>query len=149
MKLLITLAVLAMLAIGIRLTIPRLGNSVAGGIVERDSMQQLAPCPGTPNCHLDEFIISGDATNAIDTIADIVGEQPGTHVVTRDARYLHATFSTALMGYVDDVEFLLKDADAGSQPVVQVRSASRLGHSDLGANAKRVESLRQAAIGRL
>jgi uncharacterized protein (DUF1499 family) len=40
---------------------------------------------------------------------------------------------------VDDVELLLKPQEG----VVIVRSASRVGHSDLGVNADRVESLRR------
>jgi uncharacterized protein (DUF1499 family) len=43
---------------------------------------------------------------------------------------------TKLMGYVDDVEFLLD----GKQ--VHVRSASRLGYSDWGVNRKRIEAIR-------
>ena len=42
------------------------------------------------------------------------------------------------MGFVDDVEFLL-DEDA---KVIHVRSASRLGESDLGVNRKRIETIR-------
>ena len=44
----------------------------------------------------------------------------------------------ALMGFVDDVEFYC-DGTA-----IQVRSASRLGYSDLGVNRKRVEVIREA-----
>jgi uncharacterized protein (DUF1499 family) len=42
------------------------------------------------------------------------------------------------MGYVDDVEFYL---DEGAN-VIHVRSASRLGKSDLGVNRQRVEEIR-------
>ena len=42
------------------------------------------------------------------------------------------------MGFVDDVEFFL-DENAN---VIHVRSASRLGNSDLGTNRKRVEAIR-------
>jgi uncharacterized protein (DUF1499 family) len=42
------------------------------------------------------------------------------------------------MGYVDDVEFRKTETQ------VHVRSASRVGHSDMGANRKRVEALRAA-----
>lgn len=42
------------------------------------------------------------------------------------------------MKYVDDVEFWF-DPSAG---VIQVRSASRLGESDLGANRSRIEAIR-------
>lgn len=53
--------------------------------------------------------------------------------------YLYAEYTSKLMGYVDDVEFLLLP----EQGIVHVRSASRLGYSDMGANRKRIESLRQ------
>ncbi len=45
-------------------------------------------------------------------------------------------FKSQLMGYVDDVEFYF-DGKA-----IQVRSASRLGKSDLGVNRKRIEDIR-------
>jgi uncharacterized protein (DUF1499 family) len=44
------------------------------------------------------------------------------------------------MGFVDDVEFFVDPA----RSVIQVRSASRLGHRDFGVNRKRIESLRAA-----
>jgi uncharacterized protein (DUF1499 family) len=56
--------------------------------------------------------------------------------------YLRATFRSRLFGYEDDVEFRL-DIAAG---VVHVRSASRVGHSDFGANRKRVEALRREYV---
>jgi len=43
------------------------------------------------------------------------------------------------MGFVDDVEFHKDDINQ----VIHVRSASRLGKSDLGVNRKRVEEIRQ------
>ena len=52
--------------------------------------------------------------------------------------YLYAEYTSPLMGYVDDVEFLLQ----AEQGVIHLRSASRLGYSDMGANRKRIESLR-------
>jgi uncharacterized protein (DUF1499 family) len=51
--------------------------------------------------------------------------------------YLAATFRTPLLGFIDDLEARL-DREAG---VIQLRSASRVGHSDLGANRKRIERL--------
>jgi uncharacterized protein (DUF1499 family) len=52
--------------------------------------------------------------------------------------YLAAMFETTLFRFVDDVELRL-DAEAG---VIHIRSASRVGRSDLGANRKRVAVLR-------
>jgi uncharacterized protein (DUF1499 family) len=42
------------------------------------------------------------------------------------------------MGFVDDVEFLVDDA----AKVIHVRSASRLGESDMGVNRSRIEAIR-------
>jgi uncharacterized protein (DUF1499 family) len=46
-------------------------------------------------------------------------------------------FRTSL-GFVDDVEFYVD----GSQKVIHLRSASRVGYWDLGVNRKRMESIR-------
>ena len=104
---------------------------------------KLAPCPGTPNCVSSQ---SEDAQFKIDplppvTIADlktIVANMERTTIIEETDNYLYAEFKSKLMGYVDDVEFYL-DPDAN---VIQVRSASRLGQSDLGVNRKRIEEIR-------
>ena len=61
-------------------------------------------------------------------------------IITQNENYLYAEYTSAIMRFVDDVEFLY---DPGQQ-VVQVRSASRLGTSDLGVNRKRIEFIRSA-----
>jgi hypothetical protein len=53
--------------------------------------------------------------------------------------YARYEFATPLLRDVDDVEFLL---DAGER-VIHVRSASRVGHADLGANRNRIERIRE------
>jgi uncharacterized protein (DUF1499 family) len=58
--------------------------------------------------------------------------------VTQSPDYLYAQCSTRWLKFTDDVEFYL-DASAG---VIHVRSASRIGRSDLGVNRARVEALR-------
>jgi uncharacterized protein (DUF1499 family) len=81
---------------------------------------------------------SGDVAAAFQKLCKLVQAQPRASVVTQDGQYLHAEFSSPLMGFVDDVEFLL----AAEQRLIDVRSAARLGYSDFGVNRKRVESLR-------
>lgn len=151
----LSVLLLLIIFIALKLATPKLGKLAVGGIIDTDGERSLADCPDTPNCQsseatresqrVDRFVINNDPEQAIATLADIVKQQVGTQIVAQDANYLHATFSTPLMGYVDDVEFLLSEDDSS----VQVRSASRLGHSDLGANAKRVEHLRKVASGTL
>ncbi|MEO0014805.1 MAG: hypothetical protein RLZZ535_3194 [Cyanobacteriota bacterium] len=104
---------------------------------------KLATCPGTPNC------VNSQSDNAqakieplpavsIAEIKKVVDGMEGATIIEKNENYLYAEFKSKLMGYVDDVEFYL-DFDTNG---VQVRSASRLGKSDLGVNRKRVEEIR-------
>ena len=104
---------------------------------------QLKACPGSPNCVNSQ---SDDPQSkiaplpgvAISTIKEVVQDMERTKIVEETDNYLYAEFTSKLMGYVDDVEFYLDN----SANVVHVRSASRLGQSDLGVNRKRVEEIR-------
>ena len=104
---------------------------------------KLKACPGTPNCVNSQ---SDDPQSKIEplpttSIAEIKGVVEGmekTTIIEETDNYLYAEFQSKLMGYVDDVEFYV-DRDAN---VTHVRSASRLGKSDLGVNRKRVEEIR-------
>ena len=58
-------------------------------------------------------------------------------MVEQTNHYIHAEASSALFGFVDDLELLL-DVSNGS---IQARSVSRLGDSDLGVNANRLREL--------
>ena len=78
----------------------------------------------------------GDGTTAMKKLRDVIDDQPGVEVIESRSDYLYAEFTSKLMGFVDDVEFY---CDGG---VIQVRSASRLGYSDLGVNRKRIEAIR-------
>jgi uncharacterized protein (DUF1499 family) len=92
------------------------------------SYADIAPLPG-----------NGDPEATLDRIASIVEAMDGAKIVKKEPGYLYAQFTSRLMKYVDDAEFWL-DSAAG---VIQVRSASRLGSSDLGVNRKRIEFIRQ------
>jgi uncharacterized protein (DUF1499 family) len=82
--------------------------------------------------------LRGDAAATMAQIKSIVESTDGAVVVTSEAGYLYAQYTTRWMKFTDDVEFWF-DPAAG---VVQVRSASRLGQRDLGANRHRIEALR-------
>jgi uncharacterized protein (DUF1499 family) len=61
-------------------------------------------------------------------------------LVEQKPDYLHAEAQTRWLRFVDDVEFWINPQSG----VIEVRSASRLGKEDLGANRKRVEMIRAA-----
>jgi uncharacterized protein (DUF1499 family) len=111
---------------------------------------KLAPCPTSPNCVISQgdedaehaiapLAYSGDPAQAIAKLTAIVKAMPRTTIIESTDSYLYAEFASKLLGFVDDVEFYLDPAES----VIQVRSASRLGQSDLGVNRQRVEAIRQ------
>lgn len=109
---------------------------------------RLAPCPGTPNCVCSDDNDAGHAiapltfqstpAAAIAQLKQIISGMERTTIVTESADYLYAEFKSKLMGFVDDVEFY---ADAATR-TIHVRSASRLGQSDLGVNRQRIDAIR-------
>jgi uncharacterized protein (DUF1499 family) len=115
---------------------------------------KLRPCPGSPNCvstqAADEFhradpLTFEDAPEAaMARLKTALLLQPRVRIVTATDTYLHAEFTTALLRFVDDVEFLIDS----QHKVIHFRSASRVGYSDLGANRKRMETIRRAFISR-
>ena len=103
---------------------------------------RLTACPDSPNCVASfesdaEHGIQPLQANLLQVERVLLGLVEANIVESRDG-YLYAEFTSRLMRYVDDVEFL-EDSTAG---VIHVRSASRLGYSDLGVNRKRIENIR-------
>ena len=110
---------------------------------------RLAPCPSSPNCvssysqdaqhGIAALSYDSEPEMAIANLKQIIESMPRTNIVKEEENYLYAEFTSKIMGYVDDVEFYV-DEDANA---IQVRSASRLGESDLGVNRERVETIRE------
>ena len=109
----------------------------------------LAPCPDTPNCvstaatddvhRIEPIRFTGSPDEALARLRTILESRPRTRIVAADRNYLHAECTSPLFRFVDDVEFLI-DSEQG---IVHVRSASRVGKSDLGVNRERMESIRR------
>lgn len=103
---------------------------------------RLSPCPDSPNC-VSSFATAPDqaiqplAAN-IEQIKAVIDTLDEAQIVESRSNYLHVEFTSSVFRFVDDVEFLW-DAKSG---VTQLRSASRLGYSDLGVNRERIETLR-------
>lgn len=107
----------------------------------------LMGCPPSPNCvssqsndfhQIEPFYYSTDRETALAKLTNIIKSQPNSAVITAKDDYIYSEFTSAFMGYVDDVEFY---APPNSQSI-EVRSASRLGESDLGVNRQRIETIR-------
>ena len=114
--------------------------------------RRLASCPNSPNCvssqadnpvqQIKPFPLKVDATRTLAALRRLIEKLPGARVVETEPNYLQAEFTSRILRFVDDVEFLL-DLEA---QVVHVRSASRAGYWDFGANRRRVEQIRKAYL---
>lgn len=120
----------------------------------------LRPCPKSPNCvnslykedqkHYIKAIKTRAPQNPDNTIedAETVTHQNRDHllevlntlekvkVVQVGDNYIKAEFSSKVFSFVDDVEFLILPEK------IEVRSASRTGYHDMGANRRRIEKIR-------
>ncbi|MBX2883647.1 MAG: DUF1499 domain-containing protein [Granulosicoccus sp.] len=143
MKFLISLVVIVVLFFAARWGVSL--KSSEGALTGIDN-GNLRKCPDSPNCvssqdiseghQIDEFRLA--STTTIADIASTLRTLPRINIEIQQDNYLHATIKTRLLGFTDDLELL-----AGDSPgQFHIRSASRLGVSDLGVNRKRVEHLR-------
>jgi uncharacterized protein (DUF1499 family) len=114
---------------------------------------QLSPCPSSPNCVSTEandsrhrtgpFVLLLPPDRAWEAAREAVASLAGTRIVSDTGDYLHAESTSALLGYVDDLELQLR-----AEGRIAVRSASRTGWYDMGANRERVWELRRVLAAR-
>jgi uncharacterized protein (DUF1499 family) len=122
------------------------GNALAVGI----NNDRLEPCPVSPNCVVSQNADKAhqiyaieyhrDRSEAKELLLKVLSVTPRTQIIEQTDNYIHAESKSRIFGFVDDVEFYFpKDTKA-----IEVRSASRVGESDLGVNRRRLEQIRLA-----
>lgn len=110
----------------------------------------LIYCPASNNCVVSQ---NADPKHAIDPITYHVDRNaareillkvltvvPRTEVIEQTDDYIHALSKSRIFKFVDDVEFYFP----ANESVIHLRSASRVGESDLGVNRRRMEQIRLA-----
>jgi uncharacterized protein (DUF1499 family) len=122
---------------------PGKGHSALGP----EAGKRLLPCPGSPNCissesehqrhSIEPLTFQGPPEEALACLERVLMGTRRAKLVSSDAESLGIEFRTRL-GFVDDASFAL-DARNG---VIHMRSASRVGYWDLGANRRRLEKIR-------
>ncbi|GAA3950057.1 DUF1499 domain-containing protein [Allohahella marinimesophila] len=112
---------------------------------------RLKPCPDKPNC-VNSFASKDDTDHHIQPLAaaqpqqtwqmlqTLISETGNATIVSQSEGYMRVEYKSSLFGFVDDVEFLL----APEAKQIDVRSASRMGYSDLGVNRERIDEIRAA-----
>jgi uncharacterized protein (DUF1499 family) len=114
-----------------------------------ESVNRMTPCPKTPNCvssvetgqrHFVEPLRFADsAKDAQYRLLRVLNKLKRVRVVTFEENVIQAEFLSSVFGFVDDVEFYFDDR----KKIIHVKSASRVGYSDLGANRRRIEKIRK------
>ena len=137
-----------MLALTFILTACSANPTIKAGVTD----DRLSPCPKSPNCvsslsedkshYVAPLTYEATLEEAREKLISAINSMKRSEMVTAEVNYIHATFKSALFGFVDDVEFLFDD----QRKVIDVRSASRTGYSDLGVNRKRVEEIRKRFV---
>ena len=93
---------------------------------------RLSACPDTPNCVSSQSIKKSDYIDPIhwpqnvpdikNILFDTINAMRRTRIVSHDKNYVHVEFISALLRFVDDVEFLIDEKNR----TIHVRSASRI-----------------------
>ncbi|MEL7161022.1 MAG: DUF1499 domain-containing protein, partial [Bacteroidota bacterium] len=135
-------ATLARLALGPDAEVEQLSQSVQPSPTIMPN--ELQPCPASPNCvstqtdqadkKREPIAYSGSLAEAKAKLMKVIANLSRTKLQREEDNYLHYTFKTFPIPFTDDVEFVFDDA----AKVIHYRSASRVGHSDLGVNSKRM-----------
>jgi len=110
---------------------------------------RLSECPQRPNCvssqapdeqhRVAPFQLTENTAGKWQELARVIGDTQRTVIITQTDRYLHAECTSRIFRFVDDLELLL----ARESGKVSIRSASRVGYSDMGVNRKRIERPRR------
>lgn len=110
---------------------------------------KLTQCSKKPNCVCSD--VKKDAEHYISPlilpknsirekhslIKDIINDMGGVLVLEKE-NYFSFNFTSALFGFVDDVEIRFDSNDGA----IHFRSASRVGTSDFGVNRKRINEIK-------
>ena len=98
---------------------------------------RLSKCFIDTNCVLVEWKFR-DSKKAFSELCKLASELPRSTLLETNEMYWHGVIRSLIFRFPDDLE-LLRIPNEG---IIQVRSASRIGASDLGVNRARVEDLK-------
>ncbi|MAI56647.1 MAG: hypothetical protein CMP93_05295 [Gammaproteobacteria bacterium] len=125
-----------------------LSEGVADVMTSDKEWERFKECPPAPNCvssetpsrarFIERFKTGDRPVESWNLLNRILEKTSNCRIISQDSSYIHAEFRTRLFRFVDDVEFRLESETSE----IAVRSASRVGFSDLGTNRRRLERIR-------
>ena len=125
-----------------------LSEGVMNVMASDKEWERFKECAPTPNCvssetlskarFIERFKTGDRPEESWELLTRILETTSNCRVISQDSSYIHAEFRTKLFRFVDDVEFRLESEISE----IAVRSASRVGYSDMGTNRRRLEKIR-------
>jgi len=119
------------------------------GVENNMPKQVFSACPDKDNCvssldigtrhYVEPLEYQGSLEDARAKLLEVINGFSRTRMIENSRTYMRATFTTFLFRFTDDVEFQIDD----SEKLIHMRSASRVGYSDLGTNRRRCEEIRK------
>lgn len=104
-----------------------------------DSFNCVSSLAKNPKHRVEPFRLKNDPKTSWDMVLKTLSSMPRTTIVTANNSDIHAECRSMIFRFVDDLTLRLNP----SKGIIHIRSASRIGYSDLGANRRRVENLRE------
>ena len=110
-------------------TCPQKPNCVSTMANPKDDVHFIAPLPYT-----------GSREDAQAQLEKVLQTLPRQKQIKKQADYWHYEFRSAMMQFVDNVEFYFPEREK----VIHMRSAAELGYSDQNVNRKRLTAIQEA-----
>ncbi|OOF10932.1 hypothetical protein BZG82_05745 [Salinivibrio sp. PR5] len=132
------------LTLGLLVALTLTGCSTGDKIMKQPP---VTACEDSPNCvsskdtrpkfALSPFTLTSESVR-FDDIVNTIASLSGATLISQQDSYAHFTFTTPVLRFVDDVEISVHGTE------LTLRSASRIGYYDFGANRRRADAIRQA-----
>lgn len=105
------------------------------------SNHPFPPCPGTPNCVIETHTYNSDPETLFQAALFVLNES-NTHQLQfdQDKLTIDAVFRIRFFGFKDDLKVAVQ-GESDSRSLLHIKSSSRVGHSDLGVNQRRINRI--------
>ncbi len=113
-----------------------IGSHLLGSRPEVPAGGPIAPCPGTPNCARVRAFVAAPPEAVRTAVRQALEDDGATDVEETEPGW---TAAAPVGPFVDDLEIAVETDGAGS--ALWIRSAARVGRSDMGVNARRARRL--------
>ena len=109
----------------------------------------LAKMPKTPNAvssqteekdkKVEALEFKGNLVDSKKQVIKAIESYGNAKIIKNETNYIYVVVTTGIMKYHDDVEFYFDE----SKKLIQIRSASRIGYSDMGLNRERYNKIKE------